>query len=125
MNEELFKARRDVERQLKAKFPDMNDRDCEVLADMTIKFGEDINDLMKRTLETFSPLLEDLDASMVAPICLADGAVQLGMYWKQTTIGCIRELKGMADKARASGTGGAGMLDMVMDHLRKLREGGE
>lgn len=61
---------------------------------------------------------------MVAPICLADGAVQLGVYWKQT-IKCIRELKEMSAAARSSGTGSAGMLAMVMEHLRKLREGKE
>lgn len=56
MSEGMFEARRDIQKQLKAKFPDMGDRDCEVLADMTVKFGEDMNDLMRRTLETFSPL---------------------------------------------------------------------
>lgn len=76
----MFEARREIQKQLQSKFPQMEDRDAEILADMTIKFGEEMNDLMRRTLETFSPLLEDLDASMVAPVCLADGAVQIGLY---------------------------------------------
>lgn len=121
----MFEARRDIQKQLQAKFPQMEDRDAEILADMTIKFGEDMNDLLKRTLETFSPLLEDLDASMVAPICLADGAVQLGLYWKQSSVGCIRELSGMVAAARAEGTGGEGLLTKVMEKLAKLREGKE
>lgn len=121
----MFEARREIQKQLQSKFPQMEDRDAEILADMTIKFGEEMNDLMRRTLETFSPLLEDLDASMVAPVCLADGAVQLGLYWRQSTIKCIRELKDMAATAHASGTGGDGLLSMVREKLAKLRDGKE
>lgn len=121
----MFEARRDVQKQLQDKFPTMKERDAEVLADMTVKFGEDLNDLLKRTLETFSPLLDDIDASMLAPICLADGATQLGLHWKQTTIGCIRELREMVAAARAEGTDGEGFLSKVMEKLAKLREGKE
>lgn len=117
----MFEARRDVQKQLQDKFPTMKERDAEVLADMTVKFGEDLNDLLKRTLETFSPLLDDIDASMLAPVCLADGAMQLGIHWKQTTIGCIRELREMVDACRTDGSGADGLVKFVMERLRKLR----
>lgn len=51
----MFEARRDVQKQLQDKFPTMKERDAEVLADMTVKFGEDLNDLLKRTLQGLDP----------------------------------------------------------------------
>lgn len=123
MSDNMFEARRDIQKQLKAKFPDMGDRDCEVLADMTVKFGDDLNELMMRTLTTFTPLMNGLEASMVAPICLSDASVQLGMSWKQSAGRCIAELRDMARQAmddRNSG-GGRSFMEALLDKLASVR----
>lgn len=113
MSDSMFEEARSIAKQLQQKFPNMPDEDARVLADMTIKFGEDINELMIRTLQTFSPLLNDLNASMLAPICLGDAAIQLGFTWKKQSVETVRDIKEMA-KAAMSGSGDAGFLGSLL-----------
>lgn len=120
MSDSMFEEARSIAKQLQQKFPNMPDEDARVLADMVIKFGEDINELMMRTLKTFSPLLNDLNASMLAPICLGDAAVQLGFTWKKQSVETVRDIREMA-KAAMTGSGDAGFLGSLLEALAKAR----
>lgn len=120
MSDSMFEERRDIARQIQSKIEGISDDDARVLADMVIKFGEDINELMMRTLQTFSPLLNDLNASMLAPICLGDAAVQLGFTWKKQSVETVRDIKEMA-KAAMTGSGDAGFLGSLLEALAKAR----
>ena len=120
MSDSMFEEARSIAKQLQQKFPEMPDEDARVLADMTIKFGEDINELMMRTLKTFSPLLNDLSASMLAPICLGDAAIQLGFTWKKQSVETVRDIREMA-KAAMTGSGDAGFLGSLLEVLAKTR----
>lgn len=43
MSDSMFEERRDIARQIQSKIEGISDDDARVLADMVIKFGEDIN----------------------------------------------------------------------------------
>ena len=125
MSDSMFEERRDIARQIQSKIEGISDDDARVLADMVIKFGEDINDLMMRTLTSFSPLMQGLEASMIAPLCLADASIQVGFGWKQSTGETIKELRGMAQAARAERDSGGSFVTAMLERLAKLREGKE
>lgn len=104
--------------EIRTKFPQVSPEDARVLADATLKFNEDFNTILMRTLDNFSPLLEGMMSTFALSLLLGDVAHQLGAKTKVDTHRTIGDLRGAFTKVKAEG----GSPEDLLNAIDKLRE---
>lgn len=104
--------------EIRTKFPHVSPEDARVLADATLKFNEDFNTILMRTLDNFSPLLEGMMSTFALSLLLGDVAHQLGAKTKVDTHRIIRDIRGVFTDVKNSG----GSPEDLLNAIDKLRE---
>lgn len=104
--------------EIRTKFPHVSPEDVRILADATLKFNEDFNTILMRTLDNFSPLLDGLASALVLSLLLGDVAQQIGERVKTDTLRTGREFRDLFTKVKGDG----GSAQDLLDAIDKLRE---